>query len=289
MKDMERQYYIYAYENKINGKMYIGQTIDLNDRDKTHIKASRKTKVPLIGFDKALKIYGRSNFDFWTIDIVDTEEKADETEIFWIAEMRRLLGRKNVYNVADGGKCGFRGGKHTEETKQKMSESRSGENNPWFGKNHTDETKQLLSLLKKGTIHQVSEETRQKLSLINSGENHPMFGKHPSIETRNKMSILRTGSGNAMFGKTHSDETKSKISEKAKGRKVDDKVKEHLSIKFQGENGPNAKLTEKQVIEIKRIINDGKMPLLHIANKYNVSDMTIRRIKEGITWKNVKV
>jgi group I intron endonuclease len=39
---------------------------------------------------------------------------------------------------------------HTKETKQKMSETRKGENNPMFGKKHTKETKQKISETRKG-------------------------------------------------------------------------------------------------------------------------------------------
>ena len=50
------------------------------------------------------------------------------------------------------------GRNHSEESKTKISDSLTGENNPMFGKNHSDKTKQILSD-------------------ANIGENNPMFGK----------------------------------------------------------------------------------------------------------------
>lgn len=75
--------------------------------------------------------------------------------------------------------CSKIGKKHSKETKEKMSKSRSGKNNSMYGKNH-------------------SQETKNKISKANSGENGPCFG--------------RTGDKHPMFGKHLSEETKRKIS-----------------------------------------------------------------------------
>lgn len=53
------------------------------------------------------------------------------------------------------------GFKYSEEQKQKMSEERSGKNNPFYGRKHTLETKQKISKANKGKL---------------TGENNPMFG-----------------------------------------------------------------------------------------------------------------
>lgn len=103
--------YIYAYENLINGKLYIGQTHDLTKRDRSHIHG-QKTVI-----DKAIRKYGRNNFALWTITIVDSQSLADQEESYWISEMRAHLGKHMIYNLANGGMCA---GKHSEETKNKL-------------------------------------------------------------------------------------------------------------------------------------------------------------------------
>jgi group I intron endonuclease len=54
------------------------------------------------------------------------------------------------------GNINFKGHKHTEETKQKLSEIRknknTGEKNPFFGKHHTEETKQKIKEKSKGRL-----------------------------------------------------------------------------------------------------------------------------------------
>ena len=57
--------YIYAYENKIDGKVYIGQAEDLKERDTQHVKYPNETMY----IDRAIKCHGRENFDLWTIEL----------------------------------------------------------------------------------------------------------------------------------------------------------------------------------------------------------------------------
>ena len=100
----------------------------------------------------------------------------------------------------------FKGYKHTEEAKRKMSESRKGKKRkpfseetkkkigeahkgltPMLGKKHSDETKLKMSISKKG--RKLTEEHKKKLSLIN-------LGKRLSEETKQKMSKSRIGEKN---------------------------------------------------------------------------------------------
>jgi len=112
---------------------------------------------------------------------------------------------------------------HSEETKQKMSENRSGKNHPLYGKSHSEEAKRKMSESTAGENHplygeSLPEETKEKISKANRG-------KKFSEEHKKKLSEAMTGqdglSGrdNPMYGKTHSDETKKKISEKLSGEK----------------------------------------------------------------------
>ena len=65
-----------------------------------------------------------------------------------------------------------RGWKHTEESKQKIRDSKTGENNPMHGKPQTDEHKAKISAANKGK---------------HVGKDHHMYGKHHTPETIKKM------------------------------------------------------------------------------------------------------
>ena len=105
---------VYAYQNKINGKIYIGQTCETLER------RARRNGIGYYQCDKfyrAIQKYGWTNFEGWIIKIVDTQEEADQEEMFWISEMRNQIGKKNVYNLCSGGL----GGQCSDETKKKLS------------------------------------------------------------------------------------------------------------------------------------------------------------------------
>lgn len=71
--------------------------------------------------------------------------------------------------------------KLSEEHKQKLSESKKGKKNPFFGKTHTDEVK-------------------KKMRESHKGEKHHNFGKHLSKETREKIRKANSGKKNGMYG-----------------------------------------------------------------------------------------
>ena len=48
------------------------------------------------------------------------------------------------------------------------------------------------------------------------------------------------------------------------------------------------KLTEKDVIKIKKLLQDGKRAV-DLARKYDVSEMAIYRIKSGENWGHIKI
>lgn len=245
---------IYYYENKLNGKVYIGQTNDIEVRDGLHCRSKVKT-----GIDGAIKKYGRPNFELTIVEIHDNDEQLNVAEIFWIAEMRKMLGKANVYNQTDGGE-GIRGFKHSDASRKKMSDATkgrmAGENNPMFGKLHSDETRQKISLARIGKYagenspmygKHLTEEQKKHLSDINTGKEH-------TEETKQKMSETRKGKGNGMFGKKHSEKTKALIakskenlssetrqqmSESHKGWSPSEETRQQMSVRWIGDKNPN--------------------------------------------------
>ena len=84
---------IYLITNKINGKKYVGQSIDIQRRFYEHRCISHETNVHL---KYALKKYGKDNFE-QTILEECTVDELDEKEIYYIQKLQP------EYNVSYGG------------------------------------------------------------------------------------------------------------------------------------------------------------------------------------------
>lgn len=94
-------YYIYKVTNKINGKIYIGQTVNFERRKRDHIYASKKIKSKGEVFHKAIHKYGEDNFEWEIIDNCKTPEDATMLESKYIIEYNSCISfdKSNGYNV----------------------------------------------------------------------------------------------------------------------------------------------------------------------------------------------
>lgn len=121
---------------------------------------------------------------------------------------------------------GFRGKRHTAETKKKLSEIKKrmfvGEKNPFYGRHHTKKTKEKIkkSLIKNGAIKRASERMKKNNPMSNIdiikkhflGKNNPAYGKKYSKKQREQMS-------NSRKGRKLAEQAKKNISESKKGNK----------------------------------------------------------------------
>ncbi len=194
---------IYKITNKVNGKVYIGQTTrgfkkryggNLLSTTNNHLK-------------RAIYKYGLESFTIIEVyDIAFSKTELNIKEMIYIC----LYGSYKYqygYNKTYGGE----GGTHTEETRKKLSKSLKGRklskehiqnmSRSMKGKKHTDETRKKLSEVKKGK--ELSLEHKKKISeAVKKAMNRPeikekiseaMKGKMTSIEHRKKISEARKG------------------------------------------------------------------------------------------------
>lgn len=178
---------IYLITNTVNGKQYIGKTVQsLNERWGAHCRAANKGVSTYL--HRAIQKYGRDAFtqQIWEEATVET---LNDREIYWIAKI------SPAYNMTKGGE-GTNGWCPSREWRDHQSRTRRGEKSPMYGKKLTEETRKKISASLKGKM------TKEK---------NPMFGKTSSKETRNKMR-------NSHLNKKHSAETRKKMSEAAKLR-----------------------------------------------------------------------
>lgn len=109
---------IYLLINKINNKMYIGQTVNFNGRMAVHKKLQRKDKL-----HNAINKYGWDVFEKIIIDIAYSKEELDILEIFYIEKFNTL---EFGYNLELGG---ISSGKKSEYTRNKISQKAKSRDN----------------------------------------------------------------------------------------------------------------------------------------------------------------
>lgn len=128
-------------------------------------------------------------------------EYAGEVEKYWIGEFREQGHRLTNFTEGGGGALGF---KHSEETKQKMSEDKLGSKNPMYKKQFSEE--HINRMIK-------SRSGERNGMYGRKGKDSPNYGKRHSEETKEKLRQLNLGSNSSSYGTKASNETKQKMRE----------------------------------------------------------------------------
>jgi group I intron endonuclease len=158
---------IYKLTCKVNGKVYIGQSVDILNRWRCHKNDSIRDKNDAL-IAKAICKYGWSNFNKEAIITFFDEDKENlnHYEAFYIKKFHSFVGDAhcNGYNMTTGGEsCHL-----SQYAKNKISKGNRG-------KVRTSETIEKLRKAKLGTKQPLSQ--RQAISVANKGKKKPVdFG-----------------------------------------------------------------------------------------------------------------
>lgn len=191
----------------------------------------------------------------------------------------------------------------SNETRKKQSCMRAGTKHPMYGKHHAKETKVKISHTLTGKFcgekHKRAKLTQLQADQIRNDYKSQQYTRKalsikynvsvPVIDrilankiykscTFDARSLLKgnskkRGIESHMYGKKLSSETKAKIS----------KARKHAN--YNGENSPNAKLTQQQVNQIREEYSTGTYSYAELANKYQVSKSIIHRVIKNKTYK----
>jgi len=192
---------IYKATNKLNGKIYIGQT----SKTLKYRKLSHKARVRFgssYHFHNAIRKYGFEIFE-WKIlkKGIKNKDELDKLEIEYIKKFNSI---KNGYNISTGGGGGDTLTNHPnkKEILKKMSDKQKGKvmnkstKKKWYKKMYIDNPNRF------------------------KGKNNPMYGKKLSDNRKKQISEQHKGKPSGMLGKYHTKDTKKRISKKLKGRKL---------------------------------------------------------------------
>ena len=170
---------IYILQNKINGKYYIGQSVNLQQRLRCHYNSSGNQLI-----SKAIKKHGWNQFDvtLWCVPI----DRLDITEQFFIHCYNSLS--PGGYNLDSGGSANkFL----SEETKAKISATRNATpgnyGNP--GKPKTAEHRAKMSVAHKGKSKIQPPHTEEAKAKISAA----LKGKNRTAEQKERMAASQRG------------------------------------------------------------------------------------------------
>lgn len=193
---------IYKIVNALNGRMYIGQSVNPVYRAKRHFwKNSGCVKLR-----HAIEKYGRDSFNFSVLCWCADKAEANEVEELLIA-----LGDTRVsgYNITPGG---FGTG--------------AGKDNPFFGRVHTDTLKAKLSENKLGKP--MAAATREKIA--NANRNRTMSeATKEKLRAREKSALCSERTAAANKARVWSEESKAKLVAYNTGRKMSDETKAKIA------------------------------------------------------------
>jgi len=213
---------IYKITNP-KGKIYIGQSTDIEDRWKYYYKLNCRGQRKLYF---SLKKYGVINHVFEVI-IECSVEELDELERCY-QDTYYSIGEKSLNLMLTATKT--RKGKHSEETKRRIGEGNKG-------RKMSEYTKMRIRESKKNYI--VSQETRMKLSIA---------GKNRGSEVNERIA-------NAVRGRKHSEKTKKLIGDKHRGRKHTEETRKKFSDAQKGKKQSSEQI-KKRVESQKKVILD---------------------------------
>lgn len=173
---------IYIIKNTISAKFYIGSTNNIKKRWLDHKRELKKNKHHSPRLQNAWNKYGEESFTFEVVEEVQNVLLLEEIEQHYLDVLKPY--DENVgYNISMFAQASMRGRKHSETTKQKISDVwkkkyEEGFLHSWLGRCHSQESKNKMSKTKKEMF---------------IGENNPFYGKTHSEETKKKLSNSRQG------------------------------------------------------------------------------------------------
>ncbi len=175
---------IYVIRNVVNGKFYVGSTVDARVRFQAHKRRLKKGTHQSPHLQAAWNKYGEDCFKFEIVASVEDRDELLAVEQVWLDEH---AGKTHCYNWAADASAPMRGKKHTSEAVAKMSLKHvpKGEEHYRFGKSLEEEVRKKIGDTQrdvpKAPGRKVSEEGRANIAAAaKRGEECHFYGKRPA-------------------------------------------------------------------------------------------------------------
>lgn len=165
---------IYCIRNLVNDKIYIGSSVNIESRWKTHKKLLKSNSHHSNILQNSFNKYGKDNFSFEIVSYVENKDNLIKYEQYWLDFFKPEY---NICKVAGSSLGVIRSEEYREKQRQSMLkrgpykrtlESRRKLSKSLTGKKHSAETKEKLRLAnlgKRGRI--LSEESKERIRQSN--------------------------------------------------------------------------------------------------------------------------
>lgn len=259
---------VYLIRNTVNGKVYVGSSIDIGKRWRQHINGLNAGRHRSPHLQSAWDCYGEISFEFSILEICGIPELLSREQSH--IDEQRSSDREFGYNtcIVAGNSLGV---KRSPETKAKLSKIHKGR--VWDrdvverraasmrGQKRgpmTEERKESLRAARKGV--RLSDEHKANIRANAArGERNPMFG--------------RCGTLHPQYGKPCSLETRKKIGDKRRGIP---KTKSHRMNLAK----VNAKFTAEQISQMHEMRRNGHLNR-EIGDAFQCSASHVSNILHG--------
>lgn len=165
---------VYTITNTLNGKVYVGSSVDVARRFSKHRCLLNRGVHNSRHLQKAWVRYGEAVFVFAVVEVTGRDQRLTREQV-WIGATR-CCERDFGYNIAPIAGASMQGRKHTEAAREKIAASKRGKKRPPFsdewcrklssnfkGRRHTAETKLRMSAWQVGRV--MSVVAREKMSV----------------------------------------------------------------------------------------------------------------------------
>ena len=267
---------IYKITNRINGKVYVGQSKNPHRRFKDHIYGKNSEHNSVI--HNAIKKYGIDAFDFDVIEhnVVEYNDR----EKYWIAYYRSNQ-RQYGYNITDGGEDPpiLRG---EESSLCKISDAD-------IVRMVKDLSNSMMSYTEIANKYGVTTQTVQH---INSGDHRPVDGvrypirEQPNFRKGHKLVI------DVLYDLVNTCDSTEQIAKKYGVDSnfiydVNNGVHHFSPVWFDyPARDPYCRISRSTITKIYADIADGKKTFAQIESEYGISHCTLSSINKGIIYVN---
>ena len=235
---------IYTITNIIDNKLYVGYTNNFKKREQSHFLELKKFIHKNQHLQRAVNKYGIENFKFEIIEECP-KEYLISMEHYW-CNLLDSRNRNYGYNIMPTNPLSVNG-RHTTETKEKLSKSHKGK------------------ILSEATILKMKNSRTGKSYLTEEGRERIRNDTKNQVFTKEQIEKRAS----KMRGRLLTEEHKRKISEAVKGRKMSDKHKE-LLINY----NKNKKVSEKTKSEIAKSLEKYHYIVINKNNEtFNITNL----------------